>query len=107
MPNFTLHEIKFQSSNHYITFSSLLWHFKYAASILRLHWQGKNTFYISNLSLLCIFALTIYTQIKLLFEWKNQLFDILSYLDVTQLTDACRENTEWTTQPLNLASRDH
>lgn len=48
MANFTFHWVKFQHANHYITFSSLLRNFKYAASILKLHCQGKNTFYISS-----------------------------------------------------------
>lgn len=110
MANFTFQWIKCQSSNHYITFFSLLWNFEYATSMLKTSLAGQKHIlyqFCSNLSLLCIFALTIYTLIKLLFQWKNQLFDILSYLDITQLTDACTQNPEWTIQPPNLTSRDH
>lgn len=34
-------------SNNYIHFSSLFQNSEYAASILNIHWQSKNTFYIS------------------------------------------------------------
>lgn len=40
--------------------------------------------------------LTIYILIKLLFQWKNQLFNIPHYLEVIQLIDAGRQNPERT-----------
>lgn len=99
------HWIKIPSSNYYFTFSSLLWNIEYVASILKLHWQGINTFYTSS-AVTYHYCDTIYTLIS---HWFNGKINYLTfcYLDVIQLRDACRQNPEWTIQSPNLTSRDH
>lgn len=79
MKKIPFHWIKITGSIYSFTFSSLLWNFECVASILKIHWQGKNPFYTS-------FAVTyhscdtynIYTNQPLV-QWKNQLFDILLF----------------------------
>lgn len=47
MKKIPFHWIKITGSIYSFTFSSLLWNFECVASILKIHWQGKNTFYTS------------------------------------------------------------